>query len=143
MCEQKYHNIKIFCGVCDSPTLKRTTQYHNYKILKFSRKCQSSRTLFKQKQWPSSSVELDDILSNHDSKWKIFRKINDIHSLHTRSSDNQQEFIFKSIREIEPDIFKLITIFMDSHDELLKEIGDMRKDVNIWQINCQRTTQSK
>lgn len=145
--QQKYHNIRFFCSVCDSPTLKylhdKVSQLQTSQISLENVEALGT-CLKKNNDLLPVISEIYDILSNHDSKWiTLYKKMDDIHSLYTKFSEDRQESLFRSIKEMKQDIFNLSSIFMDNHgesvnvqihdsskEELLKEVGDMRKIVN-------------
>lgn len=144
---QKYHNIRFFCSVCDSPTLK----YLHDRVIQLQ-KTQISPddiaalgTCLKRNNDLSPVIsEIYDILSYHDAKWKaLFNKMDEIYSLHTRNAGSDGESLFCSISEMKQDIFNLTSIFMDNQDDsikiqfhdpsregLMKQIGDLRTSVN-------------
>lgn len=152
---QKYHNIRFFCSVCDSPTLKylhdKITHLHSSQIPIENVEALGA-CLKKNNDLLPVITEIYDTLSSHDSRWNLlYKKIDDIHSQHTGLSDNGQESLFKSIREMKQDIFNLTSVFMDNHDEsvkiqvhdsskndLIKEIGDLRKNVNQMSLVVER-----
>ena len=144
--QQKYHNIRFFCTVCDSPTLKylhdKLSQLQKSQLPLENVEALGSCLKKNNDIFPIIS-EVYDILNTHDSKWKsLYKKIDDIHSLHNKMSDNVQESLFKSIKERKQDIFNLSSILMDNNDgsikvqvhdsskeELIKEMADLRQSV--------------
>lgn len=145
--QQKFKNIRFFCNVCDSPTMK----YLHDKVSQLQKSqipletVEGLGTCLKRNNdlLPVIS-EIYDILSYHDSKWKsLYKKMDDIHCHHSKISENGQQSLFHSISEIKQEILNLSSIFMDFQDEsvrvqvhdsskvdLLKEVSELRRSVN-------------
>lgn len=151
LCQQKYHNVRFFCTVCDSPTLK----YVHDRITQLQ-ECQVQPEIIEALGFCLKKnidifpviTEMYDMLSDHDSKWKILlKKIDDI----SRISDTSQESLFKSINEIKQDTFNLSSILMDNHDgsvkvqvhdpskeEMAKEMADLRQSVKQMSLTLEK-----